>query len=308
MTRIAIVGGCRTPFVKAGGALGSKSFLDLGIHAVKALTDKLQLKSTEIGELAFGTVLLDPRVPNAARELVIRSGLSPRLPAHFVSNNCISGLVAANMIAEGIRAGRISCGLAGGSESMSRPALSFSPQAERFFLRLFGARSIGKKLSTLSSFKPGYILPQAPSPKEPSTGLTMGQHCELTAQEFGIARGEQDRVAYASHANAAKAQSAGLLAQEIVPIDGVDRDNIIRADTSIEKLAKLPPVFERSAKGTLTAGNSSPLTDGASVVCLMSEDQAKRQGREILAFLEHVEFSAIAPSDGLLMAPALALP
>ena len=308
MTRIAIVGGCRTPFVKAGGALGSKSFLDLGIHAVKALTDKLQLKSTEIGELAFGTVLLDPRVPNAARELVIRSGLSPRLPAHFVSNNCISGLVAANMIAEGIRAGRISCGLAGGSESMSRPALSFSPQAERFFLRLFGARSIGKKLSTLSSFKPGYILPQAPSPKEPSTGLTMGQHCELTAQEFGIARGEQDRVAYASHANAAKAQSAGLLAQEIVPIDGVDRDNIIRADTSIEKLAKLPPVFERSAKGTLTAGNSSPLTDGASVVCLMSEDQAKRQGRETLAFLEQVEFSAIAPSDGLLMAPALALP
>lgn len=306
--RVAIVGGCRTPFVKAGGGLAKFSFLDLGVHVVKGVVERLRIDPATIDELVFSTVLLDPRAPNAAREVVFRAGLSASLPAHFVSNNCISGLVAAAMIADAIRCGRISNGLAGGSESMSRPTLTFKPRGERFFLRLARARSIGERLKLLASFRPAMVIPQAPSPKEPSTGLTMGEHCELMAKEFGIARQRQDEIAFRSHQNAARAKSSGILAQEIAALDGVSDDNLIRADTSVEKLAKLPPVFDRSSQGTLTAGNSSALTDGASVVYLMAESRARTEGREIIAYLRGIEFAALAPSDGLLMAPGLAVP
>ena len=308
MTRVAIVGGCRTPFVKAGGVFAKHSFLDLGIHAVKGAVGKLKLDPASIDELIYSTVLLDPRIPNAARELVIRSGLPASIPAHFISNNCISGLVALNMIGEGIKAGRIKVGLAGGSESMSRPALSLRPAAEKFFMNLARARSFGEKAKALLGFKMKYIFPLPPSPKEPSTGLTMGEHCEISAKEFSISRNVQDEIAYRSHKNAASAQAAGKFADEIVSLDGVDKDNLVRASTSIEQLAKLKPVFDRSEAGTLTAGNSSALTDGASAVVLMAEEEAKRQGREILAFIEGVEFSAVSPNDGLLMAPGLAVP
>ncbi len=308
MTRVAIVGGCRTPFVKAAGAFAAKSFLDLGVHAVSSLVRRLSLDPNSIDELVFSTVLLDPRTPNAARELVLRAGLPKSLPAHFVSNNCISGLVAANMIAESIQAGRIKVGIAGGSESMSRPALTLHPKGEALFLKLARARSIGEKLSILAAFRPRLLLPQPPSPKEPSTGLTMGQHCEMTAKEFGIARELQDRIALKSHQNAARAQKEGKLDAEIEALDGVNKDNIVRADTTLEKLSTLKPVFDRGPQGTLTAGNSSPLTDGASAVCLMSDEEAKRQGREVLGYIEAAEFSAIDPADGLLMAPGIALP
>lgn len=308
MARVAIVGGCRTPFVKAAGVFAQQSFLDLGIHSVKGLIRRLGLSDSSIDEIIYGTVLLDPRMPNAARELVIRSGLSPRIPAHFVSNNCISGLVAANMIAEAIKAGRIKTGIAGGSESMSMPTLTLSKKSEKFFINLSRSRTLGEKLKTLSSFKPKMLMPMPPSPKEPTTGMTMGQHCEISAKEFKIARDAQDRVAEKSHLNAAKAQKDGVLAQEIEALNGVDRDNLVRADTSFEKLSKLKPVFDRSEAGTLTAGNSSALTDGASAICLMSEEEAKRQGREILGYIEACEFAALHPNDGLLMAPGLALP
>jgi len=151
-------------------------------------------------------------------------------------------------------------------------------------------------------------MPIPPSPKEPSTGLTMGQHCELMAQEFNIPRAQQDEIAFRSHQNGARAQSEGMLAQDIITVAGVDKDNLIRADTTLAKLAKLKAVFDRSEKGTITAGNASALTDGASAVVLMSESRAKREGREILAYVNEIEFSAIDPNAGLLMAPALAVP
>lgn len=308
MARVAIVGGFRTPFVKAGTSLAKYSFLDLGIDVVKGSIERLSLDPTSIGEFVFGTVLLDPRLPNFAREIIVRSGLPLTIPAHSVSNNCISGLVAATVIAEGIKTGRISIGLAGGSESMSRPALAWKPAAEAFFLRLSRARTIGERISALLSYRLSFMLPIPPSPREPSTGLTMGEHCELSTKEFKISREEQDRIAILSHQNSHKAQSAGLLAEEIIPIGGVSTDNLIRGDTTAEKLARLKPVFDRSGAGTITAGNSSALTDGASVVCLMAEDEAKRQGREILAFLDDVEYAALPPKDGLLMAPGLSLP
>ena len=306
MNRVAIVGGCRTPFVKAAGVYSNYSFIDLGVHVVEALTSKLDLK--HIDEVIFSTVLLDPRTPNAARELILRSNLPKTTSAHFISNNCISGLVAVNFLADAIATGRVKVGLAGGAESMSRPSLTFSYKAEEFFFKLFRARSLAEKLSALTEFRPGYLAPKPPSPKEPSTGLTMGQHCEITTKEFKIPREVQDRIAYKSHQNAARAQKEGLLSDEIIPFGGMQLDNIVRADTSLEKLSKLKPVFDRSLNGTLTAGNSSSLTDGASVICLMSEHEAQKQNKEILGYIEQVQYSAINPADGLLMAPGLALP
>lgn len=308
MARVAIIGGTRTPFVRAGGVFAKYSFLDLGIHSVTQLIKKYNIDPKTVDELIYSTVLLDPRVPNAARELVIRAGLPPSLPAHFISNNCISGLVAINMIGEGILSGRISNGIAGGSESMSQPALSLRKEAEKFFMSLAKAKSMGEKLAAFGKFKLKYLFPIPPSPKEPSTGLTMGEHCEISAKEFGISRAEQDQIAFRSHQNAAKAIKAGIVTDEISPVGEVAVDNLVRGDTSLEKLAKLGPVFDRSEKGTLTAGNSSSLTDGASAVYLMSEEQAKKEGREILGFIDGVVFTALHPKDGLLMAPGLALP
>ncbi len=306
--RVAVIGGCRSPFVRAGGAFAKASFLDLGMHVVTSAVKKLNLDPAKINELAFSTVLLDPRLPNFAREIVIRSDLPDTLSAHSISNNCISGLVAISFIADGIRAGRIENGLAGGSESMSRPTLTLKPEAEKFFIGLSRAKGFGQMAKMALNYRPSFAFPVPPSPKEPSTGLTMGQHCELTTKELQISREAQDKIALASHLNAARAQGDGFLAQDIASYLGVEADNLIRKDTSGERLAKLPPVFDRSGSGSITAGNSSALTDGASAVYLMSEEAARREGREILGFIERVEFTAISPKDGLLMAPAFALP
>lgn len=306
MNRVAVVGGYRTPFAKAFGALNKYSFLELTKPLVQKLASEHDF--SKLDEVIFSTVLLDPRTPNAARELVLQTDIPNSTPAHFISNNCISGLVAVNMGVEGIMSGRINSVLAGGSESMSKPTLTFKHSAEKFFMALNKARSIGDKLKLLSTFKPSMVLPVPPSPKEPSTGLTMGQHCELMAKEFKVDRGVQDKIAYLSHLNASKAEESGLLAEEIVALPELDRDNIVRGTTTVEKLSKLKPVFDRTEAGTLTAGNSSALTDGASLIYLMSESEAKNKGLEILGYIDSTVFTALDPSAGLLMAPALALP
>ncbi|MEY4668159.1 MAG: hypothetical protein RL518_858 [Pseudomonadota bacterium] len=306
--RVAIVGGVRTPFVKAAGVFSKYSALDLGKHVVVGCIEKLGLDPSVVEELYFGTVLLDPRIPNMAREIVLRSGLPKTIDGHFIANNCITGLVAASAAVDAIASGRISCAIVGGSESMSQPTLTFPRKGERFFISMAKARSLGAKMALLASFRPGFLAPQAPSPKEPSTGLTMGQHCELMAQEFKISREDQDQIACASHQRASEARSAGFLAEQILPLGGISEDNLVRPDTSMSALAALKPVFDRSARGTITAGNASALTDGASAVVLMSEDLARRQNREILGFIDSIQFASVPPGDGLLMAPALALP
>lgn len=306
--RIAIVGGVRTAFVKAGGVFSRYSSLDLGKHVVVSCVEKVGVNPSIIDELYFGTVLLDPRYPNLAREIVLRSGLPKTVSGHFVSNNCITGLVAASAASEAIASGRIKVAIAGGSESMSCPTLTFPRKGEEFFIRMSKARSLGERLGLLMKFRPGFLAPQAPSPKEPSTGLTMGQHCELMAQECGITRAEQDGLALQSHRNAVAAREQGVLAGQIVPLGGVSEDNLVRADTSLEKLGSLPAVFDRTARGTISAGNSSALTDGASAVCLMAEDYARRQGLPIRGYIELIDCAAVPPGDGLLMAPVLALP
>lgn len=306
--RVAIVGGVRTPFVRAGGVFSKFSTLDLSLHVVSSCVRRLPFDPSRIDEIFFGTVLLDPRIPNLAREVVMRSGLPKSITGHFIANNCITGLVAASAAQDAISAGRISVALAGGAESMSQPSLTFPTAGERFFIKLSKAKNLGDKLKLLASFRPAFVFPQAPSPKEPSTGLTMGQHCELMAQEMGISRSEQDRIAFTSHQRAAKAAKDGVFASQIESLGGIDSDNLVRGDSSLEKLASLPAVFDKSPAGTISAGNSSALTDGASVVCLMREDIAKQEGMEVLGYLDGIECASVPSGDGLLMGPALAVP
>src|SRR5262245_9089701 len=228
--RVAIVAGARTPFVKSGKAFASLGPAALGKHAVRGLLDRHGVDPDRIDAIAFGAVVPEPGKPNLAREIVLEAGLSPRTEGQTISSYCITGLRTATVIADAISAGRISAGIAGGVEWLS-----------------------GADPSTFN---------------EPSTGLTMGRHAEITRKEWGISRARQDEIALASHRNAVAARER--LAQEIVPFEDVSGDTGPRPDTSLERLATLTPAFD--ADGTITAGNSSPVTDGASAVLLMSEN------------------------------------
>jgi acetyl-CoA acetyltransferase family protein len=264
--RVAIVAGARTPFVKSGKAFASLGPLALARHAVRGLLDRHNVNPGLIEAIAFGAVVPERGKPNLAREIVLEAGLPPGIEAQTVSSYCITGLRTATIIADAISEGRITAGIAGGVEWLS-----------------------GSDPSTFN---------------EPSTGLSMGQHTEITRKEWGISRVRQDEVALASHRNAVAARER--LAQEILPVDAIVGDTGPRPDTSLERLATLKPAFD--ADGTITAGNSSPITDGASAVLLMSEKRARQEGRTPLAFIEAMEYAALHPNEGLLMAPAIAVP
>ncbi len=306
--RVAVVGGTRTPFVKAGTRFRQHSALDLSVHAVKGLLQKHRVDPASIDELVYGIVIVDPKVPNLAREIVLSTDLSSNIPAHTISNNCITGASAVASVYYSIVSGRAEAGIAGGVESMSNPPVLFGDRASRIFLDSFSTKSFKARLSHLLRLRPWHFKPSAAAFAEPSTGLTMGEHTELMVKEWKIPQEEQDEISYRSHRNAHKATKDGRLKEEIYPLDGIDHDLLIRPDTSMEKLAKLPPVFDRSEAGTITAGNSSPLTDGAAAVLLMSEGRAKKEGKEPLAFIKDFEYAAVDPSEGLLMAPGIAVP
>ncbi len=306
--RVAVVGGTRTPFVKAGTRFRQYSALDLSVNAVKGLLRKHQVDPASIGELVYGIVIVVPKVPNLAREIVLSTDLSSNIPAHTISNNCITGASAVASIYYSIVSGRAEAGIAGGVESMSNPPVLFGDRASRIFLDSFPAKSFRARMAHLLRLRPWHFKPSATAFAEPSTGLTMGEHAELMVKEWKIPQEEQDEIAYRSHMNAHRATTDGRLKEEIYPLNGVDHDLLIRPDTSMDKLTELPPVFDRSEAGTITAGNSSPLTDGAAAVLLMSEERAKKEGREPLAFIKDFEYAAVDPSEGLLMAPGIAVP
>ena len=264
--RVAIVAGARTPFVKSGQAFAALGPLALAKHAVRGLLERHEVDPAGIEAMAFGVVVAEPGKPNLAREIVLETGLPAAIEAQTVSSYCITGLRTATIIADAIGRGRISAGIAGGVEWLS-----------------------GADPATF---------------QEPSTGLSMGQHMELTRAEWEIPRERQDEVALASHRNAVAARQH--LAQEIAPVEGVAQDTGPRPDTSLEKLATLKPAF--GPAGTITAGNASPVSDGASAVLLMSERRAADEGREPLAFIEAMDYAAIHPDEGLLMAPAITVP
>ena len=308
LIRVAIVGGIRTPFVKANTVFKKYTSLELAIHAVNGLIETFNLSVDSMDEIVYGWVITDPRVPNVAREIVFKTGLPSTVRAHTVSNNCITGIHAITSVCDSIREGRTEIGIAGGVESMSNPPVMFGRRASRVFLDMATSKSFGSRIAHGLKIRPQFFKPNAPAIEEPSTGLSMGKHTELMAKEWKITREEQDNIAFMSHMNAHKATEDGRLKAEIFPIDGINRDLIIRADTTMEKLGKLKSVFDKSPEGTLTAGNSSSLTDGASAVLLMSEEKAKKEGFESLTYIKDFEYSAINTSDGLLMAPAVAVP
>lgn len=301
-TRVAVVAGARTPFVKAGTVFRQHSALALSVHAVEGLLTKHEVDPKSIDELVYGIVVIDPKVPNLAREIVLSTDLSSNIPAHTISNNCITGASAVTSVYYSIVSGRAEAGIVGGVESMSNPPVLFGHRASRIFLDSFSAKSFKVRIPHLLRLRPWHFKPSAVAFAEPSTGLTMGEHTELMVKEWKIPQEEQDEISYRSHRKAYKATNDGRLKAEIYPLDGVDHDLLTRPDTSMEKLAKLPPVFDRSEAGTITAGNSSPLTDGAAAVLLMSEERAKKKGREPLAFIKDFEYAAVDPSEGLLMA------
>jgi acetyl-CoA C-acetyltransferase len=312
LRRVAILGGVRIPFARANGAYMEISNQQMLTAAIKTLVDRFQLK--KVGEVAAGAVIKHSRDWNLARECTLGSGLDPETPAYDLQRACGTSLSAVAQLANRIAHGEIDSAIAGGADSASDIPLSYSPKLQRAVLGMARGKSWGDKLSSIGSVRPWDLAPAAPGIAEPRTGLSMGQHCEEMAKEWQIGRREQDELALASHKNAAAAWLSGFFQDLVVPFGDLQRDNNVRGDTSLEKLSSLRTAFDSSPAGTLTAGNSSPLTDGASAVLLSSEDWARSRGLEPLAYLTHTETAAVdfvgmsGRKEGMLMAPAYAVP
>lgn len=306
--RVAVVGGARTPFAKVDTSLKNHSAVGLGAHSVDGVLEKYALDPALVEDLVYGIVVVDPSIPHMAREINFRSRLPSQVRALTVTDNCISGTSAIISIHDAIVAGRTTVGIAGGVESLSNPPVLFNKKASRAFLDAGAAKTTGARIRSLLRLRPWDFKPWSYGVEEPSTGLSMGEHTELTVKEWRISRQDQDEIAFRSHQNAYQATQDGRLTSEVHPLDDFDRDSIIRPSTNMEILAKLPTVFDRSPAGTITAGNSSPLTDGAASVLLMSERRADELGYEPLAFIKDFLNVGIDPSDGLLMGPGIAVP
>ena len=312
--RVAILGGTRIPFARANGAYMEASNQQMLTAAMSALVERFGLKNQKLGEVAAGAVIKHSRDWNLARESTLGSGLHPETPAYDLQRACGTSLSAVAQLARRIAQGEIDCAIAGGADSASDIPLSYSPRLQRTVLSVARNKSWSGKLASIGHLRPWDLAPAAPGIAEPRTGLSMGQHCEEMAKEWKISRREQDEVALASHKNAAAAWLSGFFQDLVVPFNDLQRDNNVRGDTSLEKLASLRTAFDSSPAGTLTAGNSSPLTDGAACVLLSSEDWARSRGMEPQAFISHSETAAVdfvgmsGPKEGMLMAPAYAVP
>lgn len=311
LRRVAIVGANRIPFAKSNTAYHEQSNQQLLTAALKGLVDRYNLAGKHVDEVVAGAVLKHSRDFNLARESVLDSGLAPSTSAYDIQQACGTGLEAAILVANKIALGQIDVGIAGGTDTTSDAPIAVSRGMQRAMMDFNKARTTGEQLkAAMKLLNPKNLLPQIPANSEPRTGLSMGQHCELTTQRWGISREDQDALALASHQNLGKAYDEGFFDDLITPFQGLERDNVMRADTTAEKLAKLSPVFDRD-NGTLTAANSSNLTDGASCVLLATEEWAKANNLPVLAYLVHGQASAVDfrnEEEGLLMAPAYAVP
>jgi acetyl-CoA C-acetyltransferase len=310
LRRVAIIGSARIPFCRAYTGYENESNLSMLATAFGGLADKYGLKGERVGEVMAGSVISHSKDFNLAREALLDAGLSPSTPGTTMQIACGTSLQAALMLGAKIATGEIDSGIAGGSDTVSDSPVVLGPKMQKRMIALSRARTTGEKFTAFKGFNFGEITPVAPSTQEPRTGLSMGEHCELMAKEWGISREAQDELALRSHQNAARAYEEGFHDDLIVPCAGIVRDNNIRADTSLEKMATMKPAFDkRSGHGTLTAANSTPLTDGASSVLLASEEWAKARGLPVLAYLTMGAVSAndFAHGDGLLMAPTIAV-
>ncbi|NVZ24896.1 acetyl-CoA C-acetyltransferase [Pseudomonas gingeri] len=311
LRRVAIIGGNRIPFARSNGPYATASNQAMLTAALEGLIERFNLHGLRLGEVAAGAVLKHSRDFNLTRECVLGSRLSPQTPAYDIQQACGTGLEAALLVANKIALGQIECGIAGGVDTTSDAPIGVNEGLRQILLQINRSKSTGDKLKALLQLRPHHLKPELPRNGEPRTGLAMGQHCELMAQTWNIPRGEQDQLALESHQKMAAAYAEGWHDDLLTPFLGLTRDNNLRADLTLEKLAALKPVFERSAKGTLTAGNSTPLTDGASLVLLGSEEWARERGLPVLAYLRDGEAAAVdfvKGAEGLLMAPAYAVP
>jgi acetyl-CoA acyltransferase len=312
--RVAIVDGCRTPFVKSGTDFQNMDVVDLASAAASELLARTGIDPEVIDLSIFGVVVPALHAPNLGREVVFRTSMPMRIPGVTVNLACASSTRALTFGAGAILSGECEVVLAGGAESLSNVPIQFSRKAAHVFMELSKAKTLPQRAGAISKLRPADLAPVAPAIAEYTTGMTMGESAEKMAKENDISRRAQDEIALLSHQRAAAATADGRLTAQIAPAfppphydKAVTQDNGIRGDSSMEALAKLKPVFDRRY-GSLTAGNSSPLTDGGSAVLLMSEERAKSLGYEPLGYLRSYSFTALNPGDQLLQGPAYAAP
>ena len=311
LRRVAILGGNRIPFARSNGAYATASNQAMLTVALEGLIERYRLHGLRLGEVVAGAVLKHSRDMNLTRECVLGSRLSPQTPAYDIQQACGTGLEAALLVANKIALGQIDCGIAGGVDSTSDAPIAVNEGLRHILLQANRGKSLGERLKPFLKLRPHHLKPELPRNGEPRTGLSMGEHCERMAQAWRIGRAEQDELALLSHQNLAAAYAEGWQDDLLTPFLSLTRDNNLRPDLTLEQLAKLKPAFDRSGQGTLTAGNSTPLTDGASVVLLGTEEWAAQQGFEVLAYLVDGETAAVdfvTGREGLLMAPVYAVP
>jgi acetyl-CoA C-acetyltransferase len=308
--RVAIVGGVRIPFARAHGAYAKASNEEMLTAAFRGVVERFKLNGVRLGDAAAGAVIKHTKDYNLTRECVLSVGLDPQTPGVDVQRACGTSLEAAILIGNKIALGQIDSGLAGGTDSISDAPIVYPRSYQQLLLRSYRGRSAWQRLAPFLSLRPQHFKPVLPAVVEPRTGLSMGQSTELMAQRWKVSREDQDQLAYESHMKASAAWRDGFYSDLVVDFAGLKIDNNIRSDTTPEKLAKLRPTFDPRG-GTLTAGNSTPLTDGASAVLLASEEWAAKRNLPVLAYLSFGKAWAVdyaTGNEGLLMAPAHAVP
>ncbi|MFG2431650.1 acetyl-CoA C-acetyltransferase [Streptomyces sp. NPDC048590] len=310
--RVAVIGGSRIPFARSDGPYAQASNQDMLTAALDGLVGRFGLRGQQVGEFVAGAVLKHSRDFNLARETVLGSGLDHRTPAYDIQQACGTGLQAVIAAANKIALGAVDSAIAGGADTTSDAPLGVNDRLRRILLEARRAKSAGARIRALAAIRPGHLVPDIPRNAEPRTGLSMGEHAAVTARKWGVTREDQDLLAATSHQRLAAAYDRGFLDDLVVPYLGLDRDQNLRPGSTVEKLATLKPVFGAShPEATMTAGNSTPLTDGAATVLLASEEWAEAHGLEPLAYLSLYETAAVdyvGGEDGLLMAPAYAVP
>ncbi|MAM00542.1 MAG: acetyl-CoA C-acyltransferase [Alteromonadaceae bacterium] len=308
--RVAIIGGNRIPFARSNTAYSQISNQELLIGALRGLIDRYGLEGEQIGEVAAGAVIKHSRDFNLTREAVLGSGLAPETPAYDVQQACGTGLEAAILIGNKIALGQIDSGIAGGTDTTSDAPIGVNEGLRKILLEVNRKKTLGDRMKVLAKLRPHHLVPLIPENSEPRTGMSMGEHTQITAREWNIPRDEQDKLAYESHQNLAKAYDKGFFDDLMTPFAGLTRDNILRADTSLERMAQLKPAFDRNG-GTMTAANSTALTDGSSAVLMASEDWAKAHKLPVKAYLTYSQTAAVDyvnKKEGLLTAPIYAVP
>ena len=309
--RVAVIGGNRIPFARSNGAYARASNQDMLTAALDGLVSRLGLEGEPVGEVVAGAVLKHSKDFNLTREAVLGSRLAPTTPAFDLQQACDTGLQATIAVANKIALGQIEVGIAGGADTTSDAPIGVNEGLRQILLEASRAKTLQGRLLALTKIRPGHVAPSLPQNAEPRTGLSMGESAAQTALEWEIGRQEQDELAVASHQRLAAAYERGFFDDLITPFLGVERDLNLRPDSSLEQLATLKPVFGSGDSATMTAANSTPLTDGASTVLLCSEDYARERGWEPLAFLTASQTAAVDyvhGGEGLLMAPAYAMP